>query len=274
VIGRRDYESRRTARIERLRARAERHAAEGAALVAQGDRMASVIPMGQPILVGHHSERRDRSYRAKINGKFERGYASLKQAENLDRRADVAERNNAISSDDPNAVERLREKLAKLQADRDTMKRVNKAYSKGGFRAAFPNAKPEQIAKLAEKLAACPWDRKPYPSFALTNTGAEIRRVEKRIAELERRAARPEQESEEYGDLRIEETDNRVCVIFPGKPADGVRAGLRGAGFKWAPTMGAWVRMASEAAWYHARGIVWRYFETAAVPQALNQETR
>ena len=36
---------------------------EGRAKVAAGDKALSVIPFGQPILIGHHSEKRDRNYR-------------------------------------------------------------------------------------------------------------------------------------------------------------------------------------------------------------------
>lgn len=36
----------------------------------QAHRMAGVIPFGQPILVGHHSERRDRAYRDRIRQKY------------------------------------------------------------------------------------------------------------------------------------------------------------------------------------------------------------
>lgn len=71
--------------VERIRAqriaRAERRAArrlewaEGREMKAnqageQARSMASVIPFGQPILIGHHSERRDRAYRGRIHSKL------------------------------------------------------------------------------------------------------------------------------------------------------------------------------------------------------------
>ena len=45
-----------------------------AAFDAAGKR-AEGIPFGQPILVGHHSERRDRNYRARIAAGMDRGLA-------------------------------------------------------------------------------------------------------------------------------------------------------------------------------------------------------
>src|SRR5258707_866849 len=54
------YEAKRAARIERMRARAKRlaHGAEAARDSARA--IGAMIPFGQPILVGHHSERRHR----------------------------------------------------------------------------------------------------------------------------------------------------------------------------------------------------------------------
>jgi hypothetical protein len=60
-MARLDYEARRAARIDRLHARAEKARTESASAEQQARRMADVIPLGQPILVGHHSEGRERS---------------------------------------------------------------------------------------------------------------------------------------------------------------------------------------------------------------------
>lgn len=53
----------------------------------ESDRMASFIPMGQPILVGHHSEGRDRNYRARIWAKMGKSVEESKKAEYWERRA-------------------------------------------------------------------------------------------------------------------------------------------------------------------------------------------
>ena len=65
----------------------------------------SVIPFGQPILVGHHSETRDRNYRKRIHGQLpeERFDASKKaKRRSAERAASVGK--GGISSDDPEAV--------------------------------------------------------------------------------------------------------------------------------------------------------------------------
>jgi transposase-like protein len=55
---------------------------------------------------------------------------------------------------------------------------------------------------------------------------------------------------------RVVEEENRVRIVFVAKPDDTTRAMLRGRGFKWSPSAGAWQRMASPGAWYAARLIV------------------
>lgn len=42
--------------------------------------MASIIPFGQPILVGHHSEQRDRNYRDRIHNTFGKAFAEQDKA--------------------------------------------------------------------------------------------------------------------------------------------------------------------------------------------------
>jgi hypothetical protein len=60
----------------------------------------------------------------------------------------------------------------------------------------------------------------------------------------------------EIGDIVIREQDNRVQIVFPGKPSSEVRARLKAHGFRWAPSVGAWQRMVSEDARYYAKIIV------------------
>ena len=49
--------------------------------------------------------------------------------------------------------------------------------------------------------------------------------------------------------------DNRVQIYFPTRPSDRVVERLKSRGFKWARSVAAWPRPASEGAWYHARYI-------------------
>lgn len=61
------YRDRRLARAEQLRGQAGRNEVKADAALARADGIGSLIPMGQPILVGHHSERRHRRDLARID---------------------------------------------------------------------------------------------------------------------------------------------------------------------------------------------------------------
>jgi len=67
------YEERQETRRERLETAAAKARKEAEVLLGSAHTMADAIPFGQPILVGHHSEGRDRRYRARIEGKFSKG---------------------------------------------------------------------------------------------------------------------------------------------------------------------------------------------------------
>src|SRR5271166_2543775 len=143
-----NYEQKQEARRERLQALAERLREQGAASIERGSEMFKAIPMGQPILVGHHSERADRNYRARASRAISRGIELEKQATEAEERA-AAVGTGGISSDDPEAVTKLKTQLASLIKSQDTMKKANAALRKNDDPAlaalGFP---PEKIAEL------------------------------------------------------------------------------------------------------------------------------
>lgn len=253
------YEQKRADRIERMRERAAKLATESAGAHAQAERKADAIPFGQPILVGHHSERRHRRDLERIDRGFRKSFELASEAKDLERRADRAEASTAVSSDDPDAVAKLRAQLAALERSIEGTKVANKV-----LRAAGDDVTGEVIRQVAELLG---WEPERTAStlgilrsmgrrtLSTTNGGAERRRLEKRIAELEARAAAPAREPEQLGEVRIEEADNRVRLFFPGKPAEAVREALKARAFRWAPSEGAWQRHASPGAWHAAREV-------------------
>jgi len=249
-MGRADYEERREARIERQKARAERLRRVAEAKYARAKEIGSYIPMGQPVLVGHYSERRHRRDLARIESGYRQSFEAQARAEELERRAASAERSTVVSSDDPNAVERLREKLADAERHLEHIHQANKVIRRNGKTSEIVALLgPEAIDRLAI------WRSMGHKTFPTTNAAADVRRIKARIAELEKRSTSPVRATERIGDVGIAEADNRVKLTFPGKPSPEVIRELKGAGFHWSPREHAWQRMSSNQAWYHARRI-------------------
>lgn len=161
-----------------------------------------------------------------------------------------------ISSDDPQAVEKLEAKLAALEKHQEMMKAANAAIrmkdpAKGDAKLAELGYTPEDIAKL-RKPDFC--GRIGYPAYALQNNNANIRRIRGRIAELKKRTeSTPEGWEFDGGRVVVNTTENRLQVIFDGKPDADVRTELKGEGFRWAPSQGAWQRQLTDNAMRAAR---------------------
>ena len=120
------YESRRARRIWSLKVRAAQKGAESARLSAESHDMGSRRPMGQPLVGSPARMRTQRNAIERERRKDERAHEAYQDAKELERRADAAEANTAISSDDPEAVNRLREKLAGLERQREGLKAARK----------------------------------------------------------------------------------------------------------------------------------------------------
>lgn len=95
-----------------------------------------------------------------------------------------------ISADDPDALGKLKEKLEGMQAKHAEMKAANAHWRKHGTMAGYGDITTEQAVSMDEKIKNdYSWCRQPYPSYTLTNSNANIRRVKERIEGMERRAA-------------------------------------------------------------------------------------
>lgn len=234
------YEERQERRRERLEARADRLRREGTAKINSGMTDLRAIPFGQPILVGHHSENRDRNYRRKAINRVNAGISLQKGAQEAARRAEAVG-TAGVSSDDPEAVTKLKEKLAKLEASQAMMVAANKAIRKGDD--ATLTALGFNESQIAKLKAPDFCGRIGFPSYALTNNSANMRRIKERIEQLTKAATR-ETKERMVGDVRIVENTelNRLQLIFPDKPSEAARAILKSNGFRWSPTEKAWQR--------------------------------
>lgn len=170
------YRDGRLARAERLRGWSENNQARSDQRVAAATQISDGIPFGQPILVGHHSERRHRRDLAKIESGMRASIELERKAEDQSRRADTieAQTDAAIYDDDPDAIERLAAKLAALESERENMKARNAEYRKA------------HRAELKDLTAFGRNQAMPFPSYAITNIGGNISRCRDRLARLER----------------------------------------------------------------------------------------
>ena len=162
-----------------------------------------------------------------------------------------------ISADDPQAIQKLEAKLEKLQSAQDTMKAVNAYYRKHKTLDGCPNLSAERIEKMKGEMSS-QWhiEDKPYPSWALSNNNAEIRRVKGRIAELTKKQETPYAGWEfDGGTVEANREDNRLQIFFEEKPDEKTRETLKENGFRWSPKAGAWQRQLNDNAIYVADGL-------------------
>jgi hypothetical protein len=261
-----DYENKLDAKRDRLEDRAERLRREGNARVAAGDQMFKAIPFGQPILVGHHSEQRDRNYRARAGNNLTKGYALQTEAAKVEARAEAVG-TGGISSDDPTAVAQLKAKLDNLEREQVRMTAINAAWRKAGK----PKANNldgwckvadamamnvNDLSQVRKAMASDFLDRAPF-TYHLTNNNGNMKRIKQRIASLERVATAETKESEHASGVRMVENveANRVQLIFPGKPSAEIRTLLKQRGFRWSPSEGAWQRHLHNGVW-HAKQVL------------------
>lgn len=198
------------------------------------------IPMGQPILVGHHSEKRHRAALERSDSNMRAACESSDMAEHHTSKAAGIERQlrNTIFSDDDNAIEELEAKIANLESQRDTNNAINKIV----------RAKPkneltdDKLAKLTalglkESTARQVFvpdfaGRIGIASYVNQNLGGVIGNAKKRIEDIKRRQERS-QAAESNGGVAIEGTGEWVSVTFAEKPDRDVLNALKDAGFRW-----------------------------------------
>lgn len=272
-----DYEMKQEARRQRLQAAAERARDNSTALHEQSRKAVDGIPFGQPVLVGHHSERHHRAALDKQWAKLGQAVAESKRAGELEAKA-AGVGTAGISSDDPDSISKLRTKVAELEKQREMMKRANKVYAAvkrkkldtsdyGAMllsdlepiaeRCGFSISSP--VFKMAVQFQPQWSGDKPF-SYQLQNLGNNLRRYKKRIDALLEQSSLTDEDTTING-VRIEyaATENRVRLYFPGKPHDSIRQELKRHGFRWARSIGAWQRHYSNGAKYHAERIAGLY---------------
>lgn len=226
------YRERKEAKAERLREWAVKRNAKA---IAASDKMHTImdgIPLGQPILVGHHSEAHARRDQARIESNMSAIVENTRTAEAFESRADNIEKalDRSIYSDDDNAIAALETRIAQHERERDHMKNINNLFRKGDV--AGLAALGLDYGTLHAKVSrAYSWEKSPYPGWALTNLSARIRTDKERMETIKAQSARHEQ-AEASGGVTVEGAE-WVRVTFAEKPERTVIDALKAAGFYW-----------------------------------------
>lgn len=206
----------------------------------------SGIPLGQPILIGHHSERRHRRAIERADNAMRRGVEAQDMAEHHRSKAAglAAQLDRSIFSDDPDAVEALEAKAAAIDAEVERMKAINKEIRKGdGWQKRIQPPLTEAEGRELIRMAKFHWGSGPFkgfPAYALSNRRANARRLRLRIADVKRRQERTEKAESAAEGVLIERSPsfNWCQVTFAEKPDRSILDALKSAGYRWSE--GSW----------------------------------
>jgi hypothetical protein len=163
-----------------------------------------------------------------------------------------------ISSDDPDAVAKLKIQLEKITKAQNTMVAFNKAMRAGdaaGMLAAVGTEEKVRLLMMPDYMG-----RTGFQAYSLSNNRANMKRVEERIAALEKKAAAVTYKEIVRDGYKIVQNPelNRIQFVFEGKPSGDIISKLKQCGFRWAPSCMAWQRHLNNAG-VHAANDVRRY---------------
>ena len=122
MSGRIDYQERQERKKEIYQGRVEQAEKRSQLHYKKHKDLSNLIPMGQPILVGHHSERRHRNDLKLIDNEIKKSIQEDEKAYYYRNKIDNIDNKNVISSDDPQAVEKLLAKIKALEEAKTNVK--------------------------------------------------------------------------------------------------------------------------------------------------------
>lgn len=198
---------------------------------------------GQPILIGHHSQRRAENDQKRMHNAMTSSVQNADMAEHHASKAvglqDMLDK--SIFSDDDDAIERLEERIAELQEKQDAMVAINKicrnkktteeekiAILKGNYKKFSDDA----IHKLLHPQYS--YEKPGFPSYALTNNNGNINRLKKRIEEIKYRQKQHDEAANSENGVVVKKYGNDYCdIVFAAKPDRDIINALKANGFCW-----------------------------------------
>jgi hypothetical protein len=181
---------------DRLEARADRRdnwatkatAASDAALAA-AHRATDMIPFGQPILCGHHSEGMHRAAIRRSDSAMSKAVERGQMAVHHEQCADGIRKalDRSIFTDDDNAIDALRERIAGREAECERIKAYNQSCRQrkaAGDMSLLDEAQRKNLVQIARVCAYQLGKYGEYPAYALTNLRGCISNDKKRLAAI------------------------------------------------------------------------------------------
>jgi len=178
----------------------------------------------------------------------------------------TGKRREAISSDDPAAVEKLEARIAFLNSEREEGKRQNAYWRKHGTMRGYVCRDGSAIDARADEIDANirrGMYGTPCPPYELQNTLQNVKRLEERLKEARQRremakdasTARAETEYNGFS-VEVAAADARINITFADKPGEDARKVLKDNGFHWSPRLKVWTRKHTANAEYSLRRYV------------------
>ena len=208
----------------------------------------SGIPLGQPILVGHHSENGHRNAIDRAARAWDRALENENMAKlHASKAAGIADQlAGSIFSDDENAVEALEAKIATLEREREQNNQVNVIIRKAP-KNIKTDEKIEALKALglrestAEKLFEPDFcGRIGIASYVNQNLGGRIKASKDRLAGIKiQKANQTAAQSSESGVLIKTNAYGNIFVTFAEKPSREILNALKAAGYRW--YHGSWI---------------------------------
>lgn len=173
-----------------------------------------------------------------------------------------------IRASNPDAPALIRAEIEQRKATHAQMKAANAVIR--STRGQEPDARVQALVDATgwrdSTARACifppqAWMGSGFAAYQLSGELAEIKRLEDRLANIETMRERGTVErahNTEAGALRVVENPDaaRIQLFFPDKPDSKTRDLLKGHGFRWAPSEGAWQRHLNNAGRYAASRVV------------------
>lgn len=215
------YETRQQARLDRYKKLSKKAEIQSEEAYESSSKLGKVLPFGQPILVGHHSETAHRNLIKRMHNKMDKSVKLQEMAEYYKTKAEAIENNNTISSDDPDAIQKLDTKIDLLEKQRKEIK------------------------------------SREHESWELSNLSQNIRSIKVRINKLKQ--LQNIQDSSEIingVNLKVNKEANRIQLLFPAIPSIDMRTRLKKNGFRWSPTNQAWQGYINNHTMYKAQELL------------------